>query len=75
MMFKIGQKVRFIDAEAHKEHPEFYPPVNSIGVVKQIANDPPGVMTEWGANSGVDMCGGEYAWWANLEQLEAVDDE
>lgn len=33
--FMYGKKVRFINAEAYKESPECYPPVNSIGIIVQ----------------------------------------
>lgn len=74
-MFKIGQKVRFVDADSHERSPEFYPPVGSIGIVMEV--DPEDMtLVEWGADSGVWKRGdGGCNWWCMNRMLEAVDDE
>lgn len=74
-MFKIGQKVRFVDADSHERSPEFYPPVGSIGIVMEVDPDDM-VLVDWGIDSGVwGRISGGYYWWAMNRMLEAVDGE
>lgn len=74
-MFKIGQKVRFIDAEAHKWNPNLYPPVGSIGIVMEVDPDDM-ALVDWGIDSGVwGRISGGYYWWVANRMLEAADAE
>lgn len=74
-MFTPGQKVRFVDADAHERSSEFYPPVGSIGIV--VETDPDDMaLVDWGANSGVwGRLNDGYYWWAMNRMLEAADAE
>ncbi len=73
-MFKVGQKVRFTDANRHEAMPWCYPPVGWTGVIIEVNED--GVaLVDWGANSGVEKCSDGYVWWAGFNRLEAVDAE
>lgn len=73
-MFKIGQRVRFADDEAHITSPWFYPSVGWHGTIKEVDDDTKQALVEWVSGSGtqVDSDGG-HAWWAGYEWLEAVD--
>lgn len=74
-MFKVGQKVRFIDADAHERNPEFYPPVGNIGIVMRTGPDDM-VLVDWGIDSGVwDRKDGGCYWWTPNNMLEAADAE
>ena len=75
-MFKIGQKVRFTDADAHNRKPSFYPPVGHIGIIMEVDNAGNICLVDWGADSGVwGRIGDGYYWWAMNRMLEAVDAE
>ena len=75
MMFKVGQKVRFVDADAHERSPKFYPPVGTIGIVMEIDLDDM-ALVDWGIDSGVwGRIDDGYYWWATNRMLEAVDAE
>lgn len=52
-MFKINQKVRFIDTDAHERTPEFCPPVGSIGTIIAVDDVEDMALVEWGADSRV----------------------
>ena len=43
---KVGDKVRFMNAEAHGCDPWYYPPVGAIGTVLSIDSDD-GVYVQW----------------------------
>lgn len=75
--FIIGEKkpttkVRFIDNNAHKSTPEFYPPVGTIGILLQ-END--NLFVDWGKNSGVEKSCGEYeyTWYCEKSQVEVIE--
>ena len=75
-MFKIGQKVRFVDAEARKEIPAFCPYVGSVGVVLDVDDVEDMALVDWDANSGVWQRGdGGCSWWCMNRMLEVVVDE
>ena len=46
--FKIGQKVRFTDADAHEREPDFYPPVGHVGIVMEIDDKNDMALVDWG---------------------------
>ena len=72
--FKINQKVRFTNAEAHESTPEFCPPVGSIGVVLATDDIEGMALVEWEADSGVWQRGDDgCSWWCMNRMLEAVD--
>ncbi len=75
-MFKIGQKVRFVDAEARERTPEFCPYVGSVGVVLDVDDVEDMALVEWCADSGVWQRGdGGCSWWCMNRMLEVVVDE
>lgn len=75
-MFKVRQKVRFIDEDRHERMPWCYPPAGQIGTIIKVEGDR-AVLVDWGADSEVeynDMQNG-YVWWCVKYMLEAVDAE
>lgn len=67
MEFKVGEKVKFIDENAHEEDPGTYPPVGTIGTIVEVdSRDKEWTCRiDWGEESRVDRnpaCGG-YVWW------------
>lgn len=72
--YKVGDKVRFIDANRHRNVPTFYPPVGTVGTIVSIdrCDDIP-YLVRWseGTTSKDDT------WWLGEEGLEPVevDDE
>lgn len=73
-MFKINQKVRFVDADEHERTPEFCPPVGSIGTIMAVDDIEDMALVKWGADSGVWQRGdGDRSWWCMNRMLEAVD--
>lgn len=70
-MFKIGRRVRFIDADRHERMPWCYPPAGSMGTIIKVCDDET-ALVNWGKDNGVDR-GDDYAWWASFNNLEAVD--
>ena len=75
-MFKIGQKVRFIDTEARESTPEFCPYVGSVGVVLDVDDAEDMALVECGADSGVWQRGdSSRSWWCINRMLEVVDAE
>lgn len=74
-MFKFGQKVRFVDAEARESMPEFCPYVGSVGDVLDVDDVEDMTLVDWDANSGVWRRGdGSCSWWVINRMLEAVDE-
>lgn len=73
-MFKIGQRVRFIDVDKHERMPWYYPPTGTIGIIIKVTD---ATLVDWGAASEVEYNGvwGGYAWWCADYMLEAVDAE
>lgn len=67
-MFKIGQKVRFIDADAHEWSPNLYPPFGSVGIVMRIDIDVDFPLVKWTNTDG------DYYLWTLGDMLEAVDE-
>ena len=53
---KVGDKVRYLNAEKHKQNPEFYPLQGTIGEIISVADDNtclvqwPDYITTWFAN-------------------------
>lgn len=67
---KVGDKVRFVNAEVHDCDPYCYPPVGTIGTVLSIDSDD-GVYVQWpeGSTSHSDR------WWAPATRLELVEEK
>lgn len=63
---KVSDKVRFINAEMHYGAPSFYPPVGTIGTVKNVNSD---IQVQWqiGTTSETDL------WWCEKGWVEAVE--
>jgi hypothetical protein len=73
-MFKVRQKVRFIDENGHERTPEFCPYVGNIGTIMAVDDVEDMALVEWGADSGVWQRGdGGRSWWCMNRMLEAVD--
>lgn len=71
----LGRQVRFINAKAHKEMPEYYPEVGTIGILVSI--DPRdgywencNFLVQWpkGSTSGCDI------WVCSVSSLELVEE-
>lgn len=73
-MFKVRQKVRFIDEDRQERMPWCYPPVGWTGIIIE-ANDDETALVNWGEDSGVEKCSDGYVWWVGFNRLEAVDAE
>lgn len=65
---KVGDKVRFVSAEAHDCDPRYYPPVGAIGTVLSI-NRYGDVFVQWpeGSTSHSDR------WCTHATRLELVE--
>lgn len=71
-----GRKVRFINAKAHKEMPEYYPKVGTISTIVPASYHPDGYFEEedfivkWpkGSTSWIDL------WAVDEEDLELVEE-
>lgn len=71
-----GRKVRFINAEAHEEMPEFYPEVGTVGIIVPGSYCPDSCLREedylvkWtkGSTSRMDV------WACGEESLELVEE-
>lgn len=67
---KVGDKVRFVNAEVHDCDPWFYPPVGTIGTVLSI-NRYGDVFVQWPEGSTLT----EDRWWTHITSLELVEGE
>ena len=75
-MFKVGQKVRFIDTDEHNAMPSWYPPAGWAGVIIK-ANYNGMTLVDWGSDSEVkyNYTRNSHAWWCAECMLGAVDAE
>lgn len=66
---KIGDKVRFVDRKAHKQTPEYYPSVGTIGTVVMDECNPKDWKIQWpkGTTSGDDR------WYCGEKSIELFD--
>lgn len=66
--FKVGDKVRYIGKD-HREMPEFYPPVGTIGTVINQSNECDDVYVQWekGSTSRKDC------WYCDRHDVELVE--
>lgn len=64
---KVGMKVKFVDADTHKENPEYYPAVETVGEVVGIEGHIAKVQWPKGSTSEKDR------WYARYELLEPAD--
>lgn len=67
---KVGDKVRFVNAEVHDCDPYCYPPVGTIGTVLSIDGDDV-VFVQWPGGSTLT----DDRWWSSVERLELVEGE
>nr|DAH10763.1 MAG TPA: hypothetical protein [Caudoviricetes sp.] len=79
-MFKVGDRVVFVNAEKHKSMSWCYPKIDSIGIVKEIGHN--NMLVDWGDAEGVDFNSGSKttkSWWCYEEDVkpyhEPEDDE
>lgn len=58
--FKVGDIVRFTNAEAHEEYPQFYP---KVGIFGKVYNVDDGLLVQWeqGSTSGKDRYWCDYS--------------
>lgn len=66
---KVGDKVRFVDRKAHKQTPEYYPSVGTIGTVVMDECNPKDWKIQWpkGTTSGDDR------WYCGEKSIELFD--
>ncbi len=67
-MFKVGDKVVFINADKHENLREFYPKVGTIGTVEAIEEkiNEKGLLVDWGDAKGVEFgVDGTKSWWCS----------
>lgn len=61
-MFKVGDKVVFVNAEKHKAESVFYPAVGTVGIVKRIGLGD--LFVDWGDAEGIGIgLDGAKSWW------------
>lgn len=76
MNYEVGEKVKFIDENAHEEDPGTYPPVGTIGTIVDI--DPRDkewtCRIDWGEKSGVERnpTYNGCVWWAPNSFIEKL---
>lgn len=76
MKYEVGEKVKFIDENAHEEDPGTYPPAGTIGTIVEI--DPRDkertCRIDWGEKSGVERnpTYNGCVWWAPNSFIEKL---
>ena len=74
--FNVGDKVVFMNAEKHEELSEFYPAVDSIGVIKEVRDSDGNIMVNWGEAEGIVVHpNGMKAWWCDEKDIKPCDAE
>lgn len=76
MIYKVGDKVRFIDAEARKIYPGRYPDVGTVGEVVYVDQDficNEAVAVEWPGEESPSWCAAERVEPAEAETKERVE--
>lgn len=63
---KVGSKVIMIDGELHKEKPQWFPAVGTVGIVRKLDYINCEVQWSKGTTSWQDK------WWCNYEHLEVL---
>lgn len=63
---KVGNKVRMIDGEAHRDNPWCFPDVGVMGVVTKLSDNNCEVQWPKGITTEPDR------WWCNYERLEVL---
>ncbi len=63
---KVDSKVRMIDEEAHKNNPQWYPVVGTVGIAKNLDHNNCEVQWPEATTSWNDE------WWCNYEHLEVL---
>ena len=68
--FKIGDKVRYLGHEEHKQYPEYYPPVGTVGTIVEVDDDST-ALVNWGKVGSI--CA-PYSWWVRHKEIELVNE-
>lgn len=63
---KVGSKVRMINKEVHKNYPQWFPVVGTVGIVRNLCYINCDVQWPKGTTSWQDK------WWCNYEHLEVL---
>ena len=63
---KVGSKVRMINKEVHKNYPQWFPAVGTVGIVRKLDYINCEVQWPYGTTSWQDK------WWCNYEHLEVL---
>lgn len=66
--YKVGDRVRFANEDLHKESPEWYPKVGTVGVVIRVRDIDDGLLVRW--PKGTIVVYGY--WWCRLHDVEPV---
>ena len=68
--FKVGDRVRFTSEDLHRESPEWYPKVGTVGVVIRASDTDDGLLVRW--PNGTTAADGR--WWCWPDDVEPVED-
>ena len=63
---KVGDKVRMIDGEAHRNNPWCFPDVGVVGVVTELSYNK--CKVQWPKGTTIEA----NKWWCNYERLEVL---
>lgn len=69
--FKVGDRVRYLNASMHRTDPAYYPAPGTVGTVSILDEDDEldHVYVQWPKGStSMDDC-----WWASREDVEPVE--
>lgn len=74
-MFKVGDKVVFMNAEKHESLCGFYPEVGTVGTVVQVeenATDEYSLLVDWGDAKGINVwrVNNTKSWWCNKADVK-----
>ena len=71
----IGRKVRMINEDKHKDNPNWYPKVGTVGTIVNLSWTNNSAYVNWGENSGVGKgLDRSYTWYIDWKSIELVDD-
>lgn len=75
MKYDIGDKVRFVNKEAHEESPEYYPECGTVGRIDDI-DEYDYFLVSWPAETVKENAryGGDYSWWVEDSYVELVEE-
>ena len=69
--YKPGDKVRFIDAAAHRALPWMRPAVGTVGTVMGDEEEDGLILVQW----PLDSTAGNGEWYCGAEQVEPVEED